>query len=95
MMGIPILSLLIFFPLLGVLILLLINGLSDFKIRITKYIALFTSLICFFLSIYLLFHFDKNTASFQFEEQYFWISESVSYHVGLDGISLFFVILTT
>ena len=95
MTGIPILSLLIFLPLLGVLILLLINGLSDLKIRIIKYITLFTTLICFFLSIYLLFHFDKNTASFQFEEQYFWISESVSYHVGLDGISLFFVILTT
>lgn len=81
------------FPLLGVVILLFI---PDSKTVMIRNIALYTSLITFILSITLWIGFDKSTAKFQFVETYSWIPLSnIHYTIGVDGISLFFVILTT
>lgn len=81
------------FPLFGVVILLFI---PDSKIVMIRNIALYTSLITFILSIALWIGFDKSTAKFQFVETYSWIPLSnIHYTIGVDGISLFFVILTT
>ncbi len=81
------------FPLFGVVILLFI---PDSKTVMIRNIALYTSLITFILSIALWIGFDKSTAKFQFVETYSWIPLSnIHYTIGVDGISLFFVILTT
>ena len=58
--------------------------------------AFIYSLIPFAMSLYLLFAFDPHQAGYQFVEQYRWIPQfGISYHVGVDGISLFLVVLTT
>lgn len=80
-------------PLVGVVILLFI---PSSNIVIIRNIALYTSLITFVLSMTLWIGFDKSTAKFQFVETYSWIPFSnINYTIGVDGISLFFVILTT
>ncbi|MFQ5959537.1 MAG: NADH-quinone oxidoreductase subunit M, partial [Alphaproteobacteria bacterium] len=59
-------------------------------------VALWTSLITFALSLLLWGGFDTSTASFQFVERAQWIADfNIGYHLGVDGISLFFVLLTT
>ena len=60
-----------------------------------KYVALFTSLVNFFLSIYLWILFDQSTSEFQFVEDRIWIEGLINYKVGIDGISILFIILTT
>ena len=56
----------------------------------------YTSLVVFVLSLYLWAAFDNSTAKFQFVEAYEWIgSSNINFYLGIDGISLFFVILTT
>lgn len=81
------------FPLAGVIVLLFIPASNTVIIR---NIALYTSLITFVLSMALWIGFDKYTAKFQFVETYSWIPLSnINYTIGVDGISLFFVILTT
>ena len=60
-----------------------------------KYISIFISLINFFLSIYLWIEFDNSNPSFQFVENREWIYGFINYKVGIDGISILFIILTT
>jgi proton-translocating NADH-quinone oxidoreductase chain M len=63
---------------------------------IIKTSALYTSLVVFIISLYLWAAFDNSTAKFQFVECYEWIGLSnINFYLGIDGISLFFVILTT
>lgn len=91
--GIPILSLLIFFPIGGAIILLFINKEKTETIRV---VTLLFSLIQFFISLPLFFAFDSKTAAMQFVEDWWWIqSYGVSYKLGIDGISLLLVLLTT
>lgn len=91
--GIPILSLLIFFPIVGAIILLFINKERADTIRV---VTLILSLVEFFISIPLFFVFDSKTAAMQFVEDWWWIqSYGVSYKLGIDGISLLLVLLTT
>ncbi len=90
---IPILSITTFFPLIGVIILLMID---KENVGVQKGIAFVVTLINFFISLYILYHFNENTASMQFVENYPWIERlGISYFVGIDGISLFLYLLTT
>ncbi len=92
----PLLSLVTFLPLLGALVLLLIRGTSESAARNSRWIALWTSLVVFALSIGLWLGFDPHLGGFQFEERAAWMPGfGVSYHLGLDGISLLFVLLAT
>ncbi len=93
-MNFPILSALIFLPLVGVIFIFFTK--TDLKNnQNSKYIAIFISLFNFILSIYLWIIFDKNTSSFQFIENREWISGFINYKVGIDGISILFILLTT
>jgi NADH-quinone oxidoreductase subunit M len=90
-MSFPILTILILLPLLGAAFILLFRACD----KTSRRIALGTSLVTAALSLVLLLGFDKNSADFQFVEQYNWLpSLGISYHVGVDGISLFFVVLS-
>jgi NADH-quinone oxidoreductase subunit M len=92
-LGIPILSLLIFFPILGAIVLLFINKENG---RGLRWVTLIFSLIEFIFSLPLFFAFDSKTAAMQFVENYWWIqSYGISYKLGIDGISLLLVLLTT
>jgi NADH-quinone oxidoreductase subunit M len=92
-----ILSTLIVLPLAAsALIFLLARGDSAQRQRLARTIALVSSLITFFLSIRLWLDFDTTTANFQYVERLPWIASlNVQYYLGLDGISLFMVLLTT
>ena len=93
-MNFPILSALILLPTIGSIFLFFSknNNLNNSKV---KYVALFTSTVNFVLSIYLWYLFDATTAEFQFVEDRIWLVGFVNYKVGIDGISILFVILTT
>lgn len=93
----PILSLLIFLPMIGALtIFLFIRGGEANVQRNAKNTALWTTLSTFVLSILLLINFREDTAAFQYEENVSWIEGfNINYHLGIDGISLFFILLTT
>ena len=93
-MNFPILSSLILLPSIGALFLFFTRSKGENKITV-KYVALFTSLVNFFLSIYLWFLFDQTTSAFQFVEDRVWIEGLINYKVGVDGISILFIILTT
>ncbi len=92
-LGIPILSLLIFFPLVGALVILFIKKESEREIR---WIALLFTLLEFIFSLPLFFKFDSTSPAMQFVEDWWWVeSYGISYKLGIDGISLLLVLLTT
>ena len=68
---------------------------SDKNNTTVKYVALFTSFVNFFLSIYLWILFDQSISEFQFVEDRIWIKNFINYKVGIDGISILFILLTT
>jgi NADH-quinone oxidoreductase subunit M len=92
----PILSLLIFIPLIGAVFILAIRGEQEVVNRNARHVALWTSSAVFLLSLLLWAGFDNSTADFQFVEQYQWMPDfNIAFHVGVDGISVLFVLLTT
>jgi NADH-quinone oxidoreductase subunit M len=92
----PLLSLVTFLPLAGVIFILFVRGDEATVARNSRYIALWTSMAAFLLSLPLWIGFDPTTAEFQFVEKVAWIpGANINYHMGLDGISLFFVLLST
>ncbi len=92
----PILSLLTFIPLVGVLFILLIRGDQAMVEKNSKHVALFVTGVNFVLSLFMLSMFDKNSPDFQMVEKFEWFSAlNISYTMGIDGISLFFVMLST
>jgi len=96
MANLPILTLVTFLPLVGAGFVLLVRGEEDVVNRNARSVALWTALITFLLSILLWINFDTTSADFQFEEQAEWIpAVHISYHLGVDGISMLFVLLTT
>jgi NADH-quinone oxidoreductase subunit M len=97
MLNIPILSLVTFLPLVGAAtIFLLIRGEDESSQINAKYTALWASSATFFISLFIWGGFDNSTAAFQFEEHVAWMPEyNISYHMGVDGISMLFVMLTT
>ena len=94
--GFPLLSLLTFLPLAGVVAILCIRGDEATVASNARWTALWTSLIVFVLSLILWFRFDPRVADAQFVEQMSWLPEfGVNYHMGVDGISMLFVLLST
>ena len=91
----PILSATIFLPLAGAVFIFLIRSDDAIAARNARYVALWTTVIPFALSLLIWARFDPTTADFQFVEKYEWFATGITYHVGVDGISMLFVILTT
>ena len=91
-MNFPILSALIFLPLVGSLFIFFNRSKTD---RGAKYIAIFTSVANLFLSIFIWKLFDNTSADFQFVEEINWISGFIKFKLGIDGISLVLILLTT
>jgi len=94
-MDFPILSSLILLPSIGALFLLFANESTTKSRQIIKYVALFVAFVNFFISIYLWILFDKSTFEFKFIEEKQWLKGFINYKVGIDGISILFIILTT
>jgi len=92
----PILSIVTFLPLVGALITFLIWEDSEVARRNVRFVALFTTVVTFLVSLGIWYNFDNAQSGFQMVEKVAWIREGdISYHMGVDGISMLFVILTT
>ena len=92
----PILSVVTFLPTVGALLVyLLARGGDEAANRTARWIALWTTLVTFAVSLILVARFDSASADFQFVEKASWLAAGITYHMGVDGISLPFVILTT
>jgi NADH-quinone oxidoreductase subunit M len=92
-LDVPLLSILLVLPVAGaILVALLPRG----RESLVKWVALVTTIVVLVLSLSLYFYFATGAPGFQFEEARVWIPDfNISYHVGLDGISLYLVLLTT
>ncbi|MHB0669778.1 NADH-quinone oxidoreductase subunit M [Roseomonas mucosa] len=94
--GFPLLSLLTFLPLAGAAVIMSVRGDDAVVASNARWTALWTSLIVLALSLLLWFRFDTSSAAYQFEEQVRWLPEvGLGYHMGVDGISVLFVLLST
>ena len=91
----PILSTITYLPLLGALFVLLIPGEDETVGRNARAVALWTTVATFILSIVMLFEFDGSRTDLQFYEQASWLGGNIDYVMGVDGISVLFIILTT
>src|SRR5262252_9497069 len=91
----PILSVVTFLPLVGALVIYLSRGDDEAARRNARWIALWTTLVTFAISLVLVARFDPGLTDFQFVEKASWLASGITYHMGVDGISLPFVILTT
>ncbi len=97
MFDLPLLTILTFAPLVGVMAILIIRH-EDAEVVATnaRNVALFVSCGVFLISLMLWFGFDQSTAEFQWVENIPWMTDfGIAYHMGVDGISVLFVILTT
>ncbi len=93
-LGWPILSTITFLPLAGAVFIFMLRGQDEAAYRNARYIALWTTLVVFALSIMLWMEFDPSTAEFQFLERRDWLGGTIKYQMGVDGISMPFVVLT-
>ncbi|MFZ5836191.1 MAG: NADH-quinone oxidoreductase subunit M [Pseudomonadota bacterium] len=91
----PILSLVTFLPAIGALFILLVRGEEALVAQNARMVALWTTLFTFALSLLLWAGFDTSTAAYQFVEKHDWLGGNINYHMGIDGISMPFIILTT
>jgi NADH-quinone oxidoreductase subunit M len=90
------LSLITFLPLVGAAFIMIVRGDENVVARNARATALWTSLVTFALSIMLWTNFDRTNPGFQFVEKADWIPGfGITYHMGVDGISVFFVLLST
>tara|TARA_Y100000816_G_scaffold129973_1_gene91674 strand:- start:2639 stop:4126 length:1488 start_codon:yes stop_codon:yes gene_type:complete len=92
-MNFPVLSTLIFLPLVSSLFIFLSRGQKNNNSAI--YISLFSSLATFILSIFIWYSMDYTSADFQFLEEQSWINDFIKFKLGIDGISILFIMLTT
>ncbi|WP_454849036.1 NADH-quinone oxidoreductase subunit M [Rhizobium binxianense] len=91
----PILSTVTFLPLVGVVLLLLMNSESESGRKNVLWISLITTVFTFVLSLFIWTGFDASNPGFQMVEKHDWLGTGIGYHVGVDGISMLFVILST
>ncbi|MFG1479374.1 NADH-quinone oxidoreductase subunit M [Xanthobacter sp. V4C-4] len=91
----PILSVVTFLPLVGALFIFVVRGDDEVAARNARWVALWTTLVTFVVSLLMLPGFDPAAPGFQFVEKKAWLGDIAAYHMGVDGISLPFVILTT
>ena len=92
-MNFPILSTLIFLPLLSSIFILLSKEKKNNLGPI--YISLFSSIASFILSLFLWYSLDFSSSDFQFVEEKSWINDFIKFKLGIDGISILFIVLTT
>ncbi|WP_455478350.1 NADH-quinone oxidoreductase subunit M [Bartonella sp. B10] len=90
----PILSTVTFLPLVGVILILLIKDDSEAAKRNIRNVALFTSIFVFVISLVIWFGFDNTNPDFQMVEKLSWLGSGIHYHMGVDGISVLFVVLS-
>jgi NADH-quinone oxidoreductase subunit M len=90
----PILSVVTFLPVVGAIFIAFLQD-DEAGVRNARWIALWTTLITFVISLVLVWRFDPGSADFQFLEKRPWLAGTITYTMGVDGISLPFVILTT
>ena len=95
MLSWPILSVIAFLPLAGALIIAALPSEGEAEARNARWIALWVTLVTFAIALILTWRFDPKSAEFQFEEKYRWLEGAITYHMGVDGISLPFIVLTT
>ncbi|MGH6769533.1 MAG: NADH-quinone oxidoreductase subunit M [Xanthobacteraceae bacterium] len=95
MLSWPILSVTTFLPLVGALFIMMMGSEGEPEKRNARWVALWTTLVTFAISLILVWRFDAGSAEFQFVEKRPWLAGAINYHMGVDGISLPFVILTT
>ena len=92
----PILFVVTFLPTVGAIVVYaLARGNDEAAARNARWIALWTTLVTFVVSLILVWRFDATQTEFQFVEKASWLATGITYHMGVDGISLPFVILTT
>jgi NADH-quinone oxidoreductase subunit M len=89
------LSTVTFIPLIGVLVLLFLKDDTETGRRNIRNVALLVTVFTFVLSLFIWRNFDNSTSDFQMVEKMDWLGSGISYHLGVDGISMLFVILTT
>tara|TARA_Y100001970_G_scaffold278935_1_gene385402 strand:- start:386 stop:1885 length:1500 start_codon:yes stop_codon:yes gene_type:complete len=94
-MNFPILSSIILLPSIGALFIFFGKETTATGKQIIKYVALFTAFVNFIISIYVWYLFDNSTHDFQFVEEKEWLKGFFNYKVGIDGISILFIVLTT
>ncbi|CAH0340348.1 NADH-quinone oxidoreductase subunit M [Rhizobium sp. CECT 9324] len=91
----PILSTVTFLPLVGVALLLLTRGDTSLGRRNILNVSLLTTVFTFVVSLFIWIGFDNANTGFQMVEKHDWLGTGIAYHVGVDGISMLFVVLTT
>lgn len=97
MLDLPILSISIFLPLFSALYItfFISHSKSQKKQIYAMYVAILSSILTLITTIYLLLSFDSSAEGFQFAERYSWIETiGLEFHVGIDGLSVFFIFLT-
>jgi NADH-quinone oxidoreductase subunit M len=94
--GFPILSAVTFFPLVGAMFImgLATRGQGNNVARNARWIALITTAVDLALAVLIWVKFDNGTSAFQFVERHEWLGGGITYHMGVDGISMLFVVLT-
>ena len=90
----PVLSAVTFMPLVGVLLLLLVREDSAYGRRNILNVSLLTTIFTFAVSVYIWYQFDASNPGFQMIEKHEWLGTGISYHLGIDGISMLFVVLS-
>ena len=95
MTDMPILSLVTFLPLLGVAMIMLIDDEREVARRNIRMVALLVTVFTFLVSLVLWVGFDTSNPGFQFVEEASWLGDGITYRMGVDGISMLFIILTT
>ena len=92
-MNFPILSTLIFLPIVSSFFIFLSRSQKNNNSAI--YVSLFTSFATFFLSLFIWYSLDQGSSDFQFIEEKSWINDFIKFKLGIDGISILFIVLTT
>ncbi|CDO40249.1 NADH dehydrogenase subunit M [Bartonella henselae] len=90
----PILSTVTFLPLVGVILILFIKDDSEAARYNIRNVAFFTTVFVFIISLIIWAGFDYTNAHFQMVEKFNWLGGGISYHMGVDGISILFVVLS-
>lgn len=91
----PLLSTVTFLPLIGVLVLLFMKDEGETSRRNVYYVSLMVTAFTFVFSLFVWIGFDNSNPGFQMVEKMDWLGAGISYHMGVDGISMLFIILTT
>ncbi len=90
----PILSTVTFLPLVGVLLILFIKDDSEVARHNIRNVAFFTTIFVFIISLIIWIGFDSTNPNFQMVEKFNWLGNGISYHMGVDGISILFIVLS-